>query len=522
MSNNISNLRAASACVRVPHVSLVLILLLAALLRGLALGDIPNGFYHDEAFVGYDAYSMVETWRDQYGEFLPFFARADGFYNESLYRYATALSVAVCGLSEFSTRVPAAIVGVLNVWCLFALVRTWFDRDLALMAAFFLAISPWHIQFSRVAVSAIFLPLCFCLALWLFGKALKRPNYLLPCAAAFAATLYTYSSARVFVPLFMLGLLCLFWREVYQQKGKTLIAGLFFAVVFFLLFTFWITPEGMARARTVLSTDYLSIPLYYLSYFNPLFLFYDGDPNLRHSIWYMGQLYHCELLFVPLGLWGLYKDRGKTSAVMWLWLALYPIPAAFTEAEHSLRAIVGAPLFAILSAYGLKVTSGACSSFRAKRSLMLVVVAVLAVNFGVYCNFYFVDYPVYGARAWQYGMKQAISYIRENGYGKVIMGHVPVPHIFVLFYTHFPPEEYHEFPLEWRQKLWRARGVPVGFGGFYFSVVESLELPPGKALLIAEPADVEVVAAKGYAHRKLHSFKDPAGVEVLSLLEIRH
>ena len=31
----------------------------------------PNGFHADEASIGYDAYSMLETGRDQYGEFLP-------------------------------------------------------------------------------------------------------------------------------------------------------------------------------------------------------------------------------------------------------------------------------------------------------------------------------------------------------------------------------------------------------------------------------------------------------------------
>ena len=497
------------------------ILLLAAVLRGLALGDIPNGLYRDEAFVGYDAYSMAETWRDQYGEIMPLFARADGFHNESLYRFATTIPVAIWGLDEFTTRLSAAIVGVLTVWALFALVRIWFDRNLAYMAAFFCAISPWHIQFSRVAVSAILLPLFFCLALWLFGKGLERARYLLPTALAFAATLYTYSSARVFVPIFIMGLLCLFWRELYRQRRATLAAGLAFTAIFIPLFAFWISPDGMARARMVLTPDYLSILLYYLSYFNPMFLFFKGDPNLRHSIFQMGQIYHCEILLVPLGLWGLFKQRTKSTAIIWLWLALYPIPAAFTEPEHALRAILGAPLFAILSAFGLRTALRAWSALPGRRNAILAILAALAINFGVYCKLYFFDYQVYGARAWQYGMKEAIAHVREEGYDKVIMGHKPVPHIFVLFYTLYPPAEYHQFPQEWRRLLWRVRGRPVGFAGFYFSVVESLEIPPGKALLIVDPREMEVIAAR-YAYRKMRAFYDPEGVEVLSLLEIEN
>ena len=163
-----------------------LLLLLAAVLRILFLSDIPNGFTTDEASTGYDAYSILATGRDQHGEFLPFFAQSFGDYNESLYRFITVPSIAVFGLNEFATRLPAALAGVLTVWIVYLLGKTWHDEHLAWIAALLLAISPWHIFFSRTAFRLILLPLCCCLGLYFFQRGLQRPRDL-PFSAAFFA-----------------------------------------------------------------------------------------------------------------------------------------------------------------------------------------------------------------------------------------------------------------------------------------------------------------------------------------------
>jgi len=144
------------------------ILALSALLRLSFLTSNPIGFYADEASIGYDAYSILKTGRDQYGEFLPLFARTFGGYDEALHRYLVVPFVAVLGLTEFAVRLPNALIGILTVWVLYILVKVWFNRRVALLSALFLAISPWHIQFSRWSVRAIMLPLFFCLGLYFF------------------------------------------------------------------------------------------------------------------------------------------------------------------------------------------------------------------------------------------------------------------------------------------------------------------------------------------------------------------
>jgi hypothetical protein len=79
--------------------------------RAIGLASNPVGFFADEASTGYDAYAMLLTGCDQYGEFLPLFARSFGDYNESLYRFLTVPAVAIFGLDVFSVRLPAALLG---------------------------------------------------------------------------------------------------------------------------------------------------------------------------------------------------------------------------------------------------------------------------------------------------------------------------------------------------------------------------------------------------------------------------
>jgi 4-amino-4-deoxy-L-arabinose transferase-like glycosyltransferase len=175
---------------------------LAFLLRVIFLGTIPNGFYCDEASDGYDAYSILQTGCDRYGEFLPLFLKGFGNdYRESIYVFLTLPFIKFFGLNELATRFPAAVIGTLTVITVYYLAKECFNNKVGLIAALFLAISPWHIQFSRIAFRAILLPWLFCLGVLFFAKSFRTPKYLPLSSLFFALSLYTYSSARVFVSL---------------------------------------------------------------------------------------------------------------------------------------------------------------------------------------------------------------------------------------------------------------------------------------------------------------------------------
>ena len=93
---------------------ITIIFIFAILLVGIyvyfyKLGEIPKGFYIDEALPGYNAYSILKTGKDEYGKYLPLVFRFYGSYNPPLYTYFTVLSVKVFGLNIFSVRFVSAM-----------------------------------------------------------------------------------------------------------------------------------------------------------------------------------------------------------------------------------------------------------------------------------------------------------------------------------------------------------------------------------------------------------------------------
>ena len=104
-------------------VILLLILALAIVLRFYNLTNVPPGVNRDEASIGYTAYSLLQTGKDEYGRFLPISFQSFGDWKLPLYIYATAVSVKVFGLTEFAVRFPSAIFGILTVFLTYILVK---------------------------------------------------------------------------------------------------------------------------------------------------------------------------------------------------------------------------------------------------------------------------------------------------------------------------------------------------------------------------------------------------------------
>src|SRR4030065_1905799 len=95
------------------------------------------------------------------------------------------------GLNVWAVRLPAALLGTLAVLILMLLVRDLFGEKkvinpLSLWAGFFLAISPWHIHFSRGAWEAGTATVFLLMGVWFFLKALRyRFVYILPSVLFF-------------------------------------------------------------------------------------------------------------------------------------------------------------------------------------------------------------------------------------------------------------------------------------------------------------------------------------------------
>jgi predicted membrane-bound mannosyltransferase len=143
------------------------ILVVGALVRLLEFGSIPPGLNHDEASLGYDTYALLHHGIDRNGFHNPVLFYSWGSGMAALPGYLDAPFILLFGLSPAPLRAVNLVTGIVSIGVLYALVRRSGDHTLAVIAAFFLAISPWHIMMSRSALDTNLLPALFLGAVYL-------------------------------------------------------------------------------------------------------------------------------------------------------------------------------------------------------------------------------------------------------------------------------------------------------------------------------------------------------------------
>ena len=92
----------------------ILIILVGVILRFYRLGEVPRGFHRDEAFLGYNGYSILQTGKDMSGNRLPLHLESF-IYSPAGYSYFSIPFIKIFGLNEFSTRAASAFFGTLTV-----------------------------------------------------------------------------------------------------------------------------------------------------------------------------------------------------------------------------------------------------------------------------------------------------------------------------------------------------------------------------------------------------------------------
>src|SRR3990172_12798734 len=160
---------------------LILIILLSFVLRSYKLNTVP-AFNADEAAIGYNAYSLLLTGKDEHGNNWPLHFQSFNDYKPGLYFYLVLPLVKFFGLNEWSVRIPGAFLGVATIFVLYLLIEelkignSIVIKNLKLgiseIAALLLAISPWHIHFSRGGWEVNVATFLIVLGLWFFLKRL--------------------------------------------------------------------------------------------------------------------------------------------------------------------------------------------------------------------------------------------------------------------------------------------------------------------------------------------------------------
>lgn len=430
------------------YIAMFFIVILAGFLRFYKLDQIPPSLNWDEVAAGYNAYTIANWGADEYGNKFPIVFRSFGDDKHPVHIYITAAIVKIFGLSDYSTRASSALVGTLAVLAIYFLAKKLFRRETpALFAALFLAVSPYHLQFSRGLWEANFALFFFIAGLALFHWGIEKKNFLIPLSfLSFGISFFSYHSAKVVVPPMVL-LLCLtHLRQILENKK---ILGVTAAIV--LIFGLLIIKEprilGFARVNQTKFSDEViakngGITATYFNnykkYFTYSYLFESGDQSARASVKVIGEFYKIDLVLSLIGLVGLaIVKKWKSLFILIFWLVLSPIPGALSTVEPSAtRGIFMIGPIILLSAYG----AGLIVSSSKKRWVGGIVVSAIVIILGKetygYLNYYYSVYPKKDAIEWQYGMKQIVEYLKENpDYAQVYMDKIrQQPYIFFLYY----------------------------------------------------------------------------------------
>lgn len=476
-------------------VGLIIITLIGFIIRIYDLGKVPISADWDEAALGYNAYSILQTGRDEYGTFLPVILRSFGDYKPALYSYILIPFIQLFGLSTFSVRLPSAIFGTLTIVVTYFLVQELLKYKnksnssslLPLLSSFVLALSPVAIHFSRIAFEAnigVFLNSVMVLT---FLMSFQKPKLIFLSITSAALGPYVYQSEKVFVPLLLVSLILIFRKDLLSIGKKYVIGSLLLGIFIILpLVVYSLShPESFARLQAVsrLSSDnkvltksierlqldyerndvvgmlfdnrrvvYATVLFEnYISHFNLNWLFIEGDKIERHHTPFMGNLYVVELPLLLLGLYYFlfFKLDKKVKIFILFWFLAVPIPAMpTTDVPHTVRTLNFLPLLQIFIACGILFL---IQLFRPYRMTALVIGSIycllFVLNVSYYLNQYFVEQNREYAMYWQFGYKEAMveaKKIRQQGKRAFLSENFEQPYIFYLFYTKADPRRYLE------------------------------------------------------------------------------
>lgn len=428
---------------------LAFILVLSALLRFWRLGNVPLGVTHDEVAYIYNSYSIAKTARNVFGEFLPFLTwmTKEGFPFLPVPIYMAVPFSWFLPLSVFTGRLLPALLGVLDVLLVYLFVRQVFGKQsLALVSALFLAISPWHLHFSRSAYDTNYALFFYLLGCVIFLWEIKQKKIPIMSFVSFLLALYSYRGMSIIAIPIML-MLAVYSRVVLRAKPNQLV---FFIIgIVFLMGTQWYiiattgrayTAEGIsiftnprmqeeidtqireAKGPLLLRRLFLNKPSYiaaklrenYLRLYSPEFLFLYGEPQQIYSIWSRGRLYFLDLPFLLMGISYLFGINRQGAILLTLFILLGGLPAAFGGPSYSARNFFLSSLFPVVTAAGILWLVNHKSLWKLKPLILSMLVLGYIYSSGSFLFDYFGRYAYYGAEAWAKSLKDISVLIQKD------------------------------------------------------------------------------------------------------------
>lgn len=366
-------------------------------------GTLPAGLNRDEAALGYNAYSLLKTGTDEWGNSWPISITSFGDQKLPGYIYTLIPFIALFDLNTFAIRLPSFLAGLVIVagvgWLTLHIaqktqVSLLNAHVLSFIAMVFIATAPWALHFSHTAYEAHLATSFFITGLVAYflareNKVVKHQRILLITTAfLWCLTLLTYHSYHIFLPLFLVSLVLIEKKRLLTFDKAGIFGGLAVGVCTGALLFFGgviganqvknqgITPFSSTHLLNQ-ATEYRSAVVLppvvkkilfnkvtegvvtlgenYATAFSGEFLFVHGSNHGDHNPGNRNNLSLLLLPLLPLGIAWLWQHREQpVIQLLGGWIFLGFVPAALTISPlHEVRMVQVWPALEILGGLGV-------------------------------------------------------------------------------------------------------------------------------------------------------------------------
>lgn len=369
--------------ISIKFILLVLILLAAGFFRFWRIAEMPPGLYPDEAMNGNNVLESLHNF-----DWKVFYPENNG--REGLFINIQSVSVAIFGNEPWALRLVSAFFGFFTVLGLYFLTgELFYDKNknekyryrifkhsfskgefLALVSSYLLAVSFWHINFSRIGFRAIMAPFFLVWSfyfLFLFFRKYKL-SVLFLSGFVYGLGFHSYIAYRA-TPVLIFLVFFYFWLKRPEERKKIFAC----AVVFFafaiaamspLLIYFYKNPQDFLGRTSQVSIFSLESPFKLLAENTAKTIgmfWYRGDLNFRHNfagepqlVWPVGVFFAIGII---ISVFRIFKEKyifPELLLLSWLIIGLLPVTVSSEGIPHALRAIIIIPSVMAISAVGIE------------------------------------------------------------------------------------------------------------------------------------------------------------------------
>ncbi len=514
-------------------------------IRFFRIAESPASVNWDEAALGYNAYSLAHTGRDEFGKALPVSLRSFDDYKPAAYAYFSVPIVKIWGLSETTTRATSAIMGTLTAFLVMYIAAKLSGRmSLGWLSAIICMTAPWSMHFSRIAFESNVATTLYYLGIALVVLARKYKPAFPAALMVMVISMYTYHAQRAIAIPTLLTLTWIFKKELWPYIASNFrrLTILFALMLTPLLMSFVSEPAGSRLSATIIFKQWPFVPselnmlvfnpLYtglwqfvgqFLAYFSPANIFFRGsnEPILR--IPGLGLMFPETIILWLVGLCMLPKYRFLKKVVLVIF-ALAPLPGAITWNWFSVvRTVAIYPAFAIISGFG-----AICLWEAVRRKIIRIFLAggytiVLALSFWYAFLTISLYAPWENYGEFQPGFEEMVPYVldKSRNYSEVVVDTgQTAPYIFFLFYSQYPPAQYQT---EARRDLKHSEIHGYQFGKFVFRKIADYEMGKTGKMLVGQTLklpEYEIKEIQKSRDIRYKDFFDKAGYVSVRVVEL--